>query len=178
MTQLYALVSPAGDVIGYSHLDVSAEDLDTSPNKDRYLPVINPEAPAFDPATHVNDGREEAVEADQVVWTWQIRAMTAGEVAGQRLAKLEEIKAEAARRILDLYPDWKQRNMTARGVVLLRTRLTREWSTQEAAEAAALDDAWAAVEAIRTRSDDIEAAVPVDAAGIAAFDALAGWDDE
>lgn len=74
--------------------------------------------------------------------------------------KIEEVKAEARRRINAVYPDWKQINMIARGVELQDIfRKVKAWSVQEDAEATALNSAWAAVKAIRNKSDQIEATI-------------------
>jgi hypothetical protein len=67
------------------------------------------------------------------------------------------IKIEARRRILEVYPDWKQVNMTARGVELVRIKADGgTWSTGEAAEAGLLDSAWTWIKAVRAASDAIE----------------------
>lgn len=75
-----------------------------------------------------------------------------------------QVKAEAYRRIVTIAPEWKQRNMTAHGVALLSKlqdggTLTAE---EQAAKTANLA-IWAQVEAIRARSDEIEAMTPIPA---------------
>lgn len=73
------------------------------------------------------------------------------------------IKAEARRRIVALYPDWKQTNMVARGVELQDIwRLNGEWTVQETAEAAALNAIWAWIKTVREASDDLELDPPSD----------------
>lgn len=82
------------------------------------------------------------------------------------------VKNEARRRILDRFPEWKQANMTARGVELQDIwRRVGSWTEGEQAEADALTGAWAWIKAVRSASDEIEAleAVPVD------FDADKRW---
>lgn len=74
--------------------------------------------------------------------------------------KADDVKAEARRRILARLPDWKQANMTARGVELLRKGEVN-WTPQEQAEADAITAAWDWVKAIRLASDDIEAMTPI-----------------
>lgn len=70
------------------------------------------------------------------------------------------VKQEARNRILAVYPDWKQANMTARGVELVRTLIVNgQWTAAEATEAAALDAAWARVKTIRAQSDALEAEI-------------------
>lgn len=66
------------------------------------------------------------------------------------------VKAEAQRRIIAVYPEWKQRNMTARGLALLRIG-EANWTPEQASEADALAAAWAWVEQVRAASGGIEA---------------------
>lgn len=74
-----------------------------------------------------------------------------------------QIKAEARRRILAVFPDWKQTNMVARGVELVRIKAEGgAWSTGEAVEAAALDAAWAWIKSVRAASDALELDPPAD----------------
>ena len=94
-------------------------------------------------------------------------APSAGERAERRVAA---IKADARRRILDRYPDWRQANMTARGVELQDLwRRHGEWTDAEAAEAAALQAAWDWIKTVRRHSDALEADAGADLA--------AGWPD-
>lgn len=74
-----------------------------------------------------------------------------------------DIKAEAARRIMTRYPEWKQRNMTARGVELLHIQAGRSWTPDEQAEADALQAAWDWIGSVRAASDTLEAAQPIPA---------------
>ncbi len=86
----------------------------------------------------------------------------------------EAIKAETNRRILAAYPDWKQRNMIALGVSLTRIKAEGgSWTAGQQAEAVALDAAWAWIQAMRSHSDDLEAAV--DAGTLAADWKTTGW---
>ncbi|MFD3263324.1 hypothetical protein [Phenylobacterium ferrooxidans] len=173
---LYALVSPAAEILGYRVFSEVPEGIDVAAHKPRYLPVENEDAPSVDAVTQVCEGPVEVVTPTAVVRTWTVRAKSPQEVAGMREAKVAQVKAQAAGRILALYPEWKQRNLTARAVVLLRIAQDRAWTPQEAQESADLEAAWAAVDAIRTRSNEIEAQIPAGAAAIAAFDVLQGWD--
>lgn len=61
------------------------------------------------------------------------------------------INTLARNKILSVYPDWKQANMTARYVELLRD------SQQTSTEAQAIEAAWDWVKAIRTESNVINA---------------------
>jgi len=79
------------------------------------------------------------------------------------LAKIAGIKAEAARRINLYFPEWKQRNLTARGVELQDNwRMNGAWTAEEEAEAAAIREVWAWIKAVRARSDALEQTLPDD----------------
>ena len=172
---LYALLSPAGEILDYRTFTVEPEGLAVAPSKPRLVPVVDHEPPAFNAVTEVLEGPAISVAADEVVWAWTVRPHTSGELTSLRAGKAAQVKAEAAARILTLFPDWKQRNMTARGVELLAILQERPWTIEEAEESDALKAAWGVVTEIRTASNLIEAAIPNDAAGIAAFDVMAGW---
>lgn len=73
----------------------------------------------------------------------------------------DAVRAEAGRRIYAVYPQWKQANMTARGVELLRTG-EANWTAEETAEAAALDAAWAWIKTVRAHSNAMESDPPAD----------------
>lgn len=73
-----------------------------------------------------------------------------------------DIKAEARRRIIAIADEDRQRNLTARGVELLRVG-TANWTSAEQAEADAIDAVWQAIKAIRAASDTIEAMDPIPA---------------
>ncbi len=78
-------------------------------------------------------------------------------------ATAADIKAEAERRILAVLPEWKQRNLTARGIELLLALVkNRGWTAAETAEATAIQADWDKVKAIRARSDDLEQELPAD----------------
>lgn len=82
-------------------------------------------------------------------------------VAKQRAAAAL-VKSEARRRILAAFPDWKQANMTARGVELQDIwRRKGNWTVQEQAEADALQAAWDWIKSVRAASDAIEALQPI-----------------
>ena len=74
-------------------------------------------------------------------------------------ATVEEVKAEANRRILAIIPEWKQRNLLAQATRLNRKSVA-DWTPEEVAQVEAGDAIWAQVELIRTRSNEIEAMDP------------------
>lgn len=105
-------------------------------------------------------------------WTWSPEG-----IESLRAYRVVEIKAEASRRILALYPTWKQANMNMRATELVDVRLDRELTPEETTEREALLAAAAWIKAVRVASDDIEAALPDDAEALSAFSAAsaAGW---
>ena len=82
------------------------------------------------------------------------------------------IKSEAFRRIVDEYPDWKQRNMAARGVELQDVwHKSGSWTDAETAEFVQIKSAWDWITATRSASDALEGTLPLD------FDNDAYWPD-
>lgn len=77
-------------------------------------------------------------------------------IAAELIAK---VKADAGDIILAYLPDWKQRNMTARGVQILRKIQAATATSEEIAEADAIEAAFDNVVAIRAASDAAEAAI-------------------
>lgn len=75
----------------------------------------------------------------------------------------QHIKKEANRRIVAAYPEWKQRNMTARAVELVNKKVSGAALTaDEQAEEAAIQAVLNWIRAIRTRSDELEVSLPLD----------------
>ncbi|MFN3254043.1 hypothetical protein [Roseibium album] len=68
----------------------------------------------------------------------------------------KEVKEEAKRRILEIAPEWKQRNLTARAAELA-IKGTANWNEEEQAEVTAGQAVWDMVKAIRAASDVLEA---------------------
>jgi hypothetical protein len=75
---------------------------------------------------------------------------------------IDDVRLEAQRRIYARYPQWKQANMTARAVELLR-KGEAKWSADDVAESTALDAAWTWIASIRAKSDDLIALRPIPA---------------
>lgn len=69
---------------------------------------------------------------------------------------IDEVKAEAARRILEICPEWKQRNLTAQAAILAK-KGEANWSPEEAAAWSAGEQIWAQIALIRAKSDALEA---------------------
>ena len=91
--------------------------------------------------------------------------MTAEEIAARQAeeaeneakkATVQQIKDEAGRRIQEIFPDWKQRNMVALGVTLVEAKLVGPLSAELQAQERQLKAAWAWVGAVRAASGVME----------------------
>lgn len=69
------------------------------------------------------------------------------------------VKLEARRRIVDRYPDWKQTNMIARSVELVKKGAAL--TPDEVTETEQLEAVWAWIKAVRATSDAIEQMAPI-----------------
>ena len=76
--------------------------------------------------------------------------MDAAELEAKRVTA---IKMEAGRRIIEIMPEWKQRNLLARMVELLNKETM---TAEEQTEADAAQAAWDSIKAIRETSDTAE----------------------
>ena len=128
-------------------------------NKGAWLPIVARGAqPDFDPDTEACEPSETIGETE-ITQGWTVRSLTPNELTGRKA----EIKMEARRRILLVFPDWKQTNMVARGVELQDAwRQNGEWTAGEIAEAAALQTAWDWIKSVRAASDALELSLPAD----------------
>jgi hypothetical protein len=121
--------------------------------------------------THTNG--EIAVQTGGVVkvgnewqWEWVVRPKTTEELATEAAnivqnvnARIMSIKREANRRIIAIVPEWKQSNMLARAITLLR-KGEANLTTAEALEVSKMDAVWTEIQRIRSVSDTLEAADP------------------
>ncbi|RYG84111.1 MAG: hypothetical protein EON59_13490 [Alphaproteobacteria bacterium] len=76
-----------------------------------------------------------------------------------------DVKAEAGRRIEEIMPSYKQRNSMAAGLEAMMTYGTdpAAWPPEVQAVNNQAQAAWAAIKAIRAKSDEIEAMAPIPA---------------
>ena len=74
----------------------------------------------------------------------------------ERTNKISQIKREAAERINDICPAWKQSNLNARAVELNGIRFERELTEHEADEWQGMLNIWQAIKQIRLDSDTAE----------------------
>jgi hypothetical protein len=75
----------------------------------------------------------------------------------------DQVRAEARHRILAVYPEWAQANMTARAVELVKTLATGTLTADEQTELAALESAWAWIKSVRASSNTLEVMSPIPA---------------
>lgn len=131
----------------------------------------------FNPAAWhwVIDGERRAWSSAAKAWitTWpadrmtRIKSIEELDEVMRRLGQLSplvtvaDVKAEARRRIVAKYPEWKQLNMMARSVELQDNRAQQAWSPAEKAEVEALKAAWVWIKSVRAASDKIEALDPI-----------------
>lgn len=73
---------------------------------------------------------------------------------------VQQVKAEAQRRILALCPEWKQRNLTAQAVILAK-KGADNWTPEEQTAWDAGEALWTQIAAIRAASDVIEQLDPI-----------------
>lgn len=98
----------------------------------------------------------------QSVQKWIVGGNTPSPLPAPSDAKMkEDIKLEARRRILTVYPEWKQANMTARAVELNKIHAHEGgWTPSEQTEMAALESVWAWIKSVRAASDALEVTLP------------------
>lgn len=89
----------------------------------------------------------------------ELDAESAATAALEQAAKVAAIKQEANRRIVEICPEWKQRNLTAQAAQLAK-KGEANWTQAEASAWDAGEALWTQIEAIRSASDEIEAMDP------------------
>lgn len=79
----------------------------------------------------------------------------------EKVNRIQQIKREAAERINDICPAWKQSNLNARTNELNAIRHDREWTSEERDEWLSMMDLWQSVKQIRIDSNIAESVVSV-----------------
>lgn len=75
---------------------------------------------------------------------------------------IEQVKAEAGRRILAICPEWKQRNYIATDLTFTKIMQAGGTLTSEHEELRSeLEAVWTSIQAIRSKSNEIEAMTPI-----------------
>lgn len=142
-----------GNVVEFRSMSID----DVPEHKRHMWRPIEGDPPTHDIRIEVVTGPELVIEPGRVVRQWTVRRRPDAEIAVL-------VKLEARRRILERFPEWKQANMTARGVELQDVwRRVGSWTTGEQSEADALAAAWDWIKAVRAASDAIEAMQPIPA---------------
>lgn len=77
-----------------------------------------------------------------------------------QLPSVDQIKAEAHRRIVAICPEWKQRNLTAQAAQLAE-KGRDNWTAEEVAAWNAGKALWEQIVALRAASDALEAMDPI-----------------
>jgi hypothetical protein len=99
----------------------------------------------------------------QIGWLYESGHLFPPPAAASPLPTVPDVKAEAARRIETIMPDYKQRNVLAFGLETMMTYGTdpADWPAPLQAVNAEMQAKWTAIKAIRTKSDKIEAMDPI-----------------
>jgi hypothetical protein len=105
----------------------------------------------------------DATNADRIKYDAWISEGNTPDPADPVVVTVGMIKAEAGKRILVRYPQWKQANMTARMVELNKIRASvGSWTAGEQIEVDVIQSAWDWVKSVRSASDALELTLPVD----------------
>lgn len=79
-----------------------------------------------------------------------------------REPRAERIKEEAGRRILDVCPEWKQRNHIATDLTYTKIlQAGGSLTPEQEASRVAIEAVWVAIQTLRSKSDEIEAMSPI-----------------
>ena len=119
-----------------------------------YAPPTVDVKPVYDEATQRLEGPTIVYSETAITRTWVA-------VAKSKAEQISYIKNKAGADIIDIMPEYKQRNTIARGVeVLLKVVLEAHKPTAaEIAEITAGTDIWSQIKAIREKSDADESAI-------------------
>lgn len=131
-----------------------------------FRPLVEEPMPVYNALTQSLSESTETIEVSRV-----IRRRTVQPLAPSVI--IAGIKAEAARRILARYPDYKQANMLARQGELHRIQTghmmdaagqmipARALNAAETAELSMIGAAWAWIKSVRATSNTLETATPI-----------------
>lgn len=122
-------------------------------------PVTEEPSPVYNEATQRIVRQQPQLINNQWMVKWVVVDKTEEEQIQYRENQVRNVKAEAKRRIISIAPEWKQSNMLARAITLLR-KGEANLTTAEALEVVEMDAVWAEIQRIRSVSDTLEAADP------------------
>lgn len=113
------------------------------------------------------DSRTQKIEVGDFIETetgwergWNIVDKTAEEIEAYDQRMISSVKTEAQRRILEILPEWKQRNLTARAAELA-IKGVANWTAEETLEYEEGQAIWNSIKAVRAASDALEAMTPI-----------------
>jgi hypothetical protein len=168
-----------GVLVEYVTAEPQEDVTEARQDKPHVVPVVV-ENEAYDAVSEAREGPIVFVERDKVRHVYNVRPKSDEEVAVMRLAKVAQIKAEARRRILEILPDYAQVNALARGQEMTMEYGSdpERWPDGAKADHAAVMRKWAAIKALRLRSDELEVELAKlqTAALVNNFDPLRGWE--
>lgn len=142
----YAKLDDLYNVIGV----LECEDHEVS--KTKLMPDGGPRVRPFTSEPRPDQKPYEAVSSyyqvdmDAVTLKWRVQA-------ADRALYVQDVKTEARRRITQVFPEWKQMNMTARAVELLTIQ---PLTGADLTEYEALQSAWAWIKRVRATSNTLE----------------------
>ena len=114
------------------------------------------ESADYDPRIHTLVGPEWVMRGGQVFQTWTPQEKSVVEIQKEQVAT---VKTEASAEILVKYPLWKQNNMLAEMVELLKLRMSNPWTAEQQTRVDGLGAIWAEIKEVRAVSNDRETAV-------------------
>ena len=160
MTTLYALISPEGAINRYSSEYVRFDPSVPVKAGWSWLPVEDVDRPSVGPLETCSRKPPE-VQSDRVIRDWLTERLSLD-------AQKQAVKDECQRRIMALMGAdtfdkciIKQLNANMRAKELNDIRHDREWTAEEAEEAALLKLLAATIKAIRAKSNEIELLDPI-----------------
>ena len=120
--------------------------------RDKIIP-IETEIDDQSTSAYTTESQTEILEENRVLITKEIQDIP---------VTSDQVKAEAYRRISDICPEWKQRNLTAQAAILAEKGRTN-WTAEELTAWTAGEAIWASIAAIRAASDALELMNPIPA---------------
>jgi hypothetical protein len=119
--------------------------------------------PSYDKRTQRLESGSFDNSSGSWVQTWNIVDKTTEEVEEYDSNMVQQVKAEAQRRIINIIPEWKQRNLTARAAELAIKGVVN-WTAEETLEYEKGQAIWNSIKRIREKSDELESMsiIPID----------------
>lgn len=118
-------------------------------------PITEEPSPMYNEATQRIVRQQPQIVNNQWTVGWIIVDKTEEEQIQYREDQIRKVKEEANRRIVQIAPEWRQRNMIARGVEL--TSIGKDaWTQEQLDEYQSIEVVWTTIKMIRAKSDEIE----------------------